>query len=41
MRFSDVQSLMELYQEGECVQKIDNVPVSDVVLVHKLDTLIS
>jgi hypothetical protein len=41
MRFSDVQSLMELYQEGESVQKRYNMPVCDVVLVHELDALVS
>jgi hypothetical protein len=39
--FSDVQSLMGSYQDGECLQKKHgNVPVSDMILVHELDTLV-
>jgi len=39
--FPDVQSLMVLYQVSNVYKKNDNVPVGDVVLVHKLDALVN
>ena len=42
MMFSDVQSLLWVISDKVVVCKtVDNAPVSDMILVHELDTLVS